>query len=191
MRQSPSDTSSSPSSNTSALPSRFTFEPLTLDDLPMLAEWLTRPHVAEWWDDRVALAELREDYEPAIRGDVAQQCYIVHYNGSAIGFIQSYTPALHHDDGWWLDEHDPGVRGIDQFIADASNLGRGLGTAMVNAFVDKLFSDSSVTRIQTDPSPTNGRAIRCYEKAGFHPARVLNTPDGPALLMYRDRTAAD
>jgi hypothetical protein len=27
----------------------LTFRPLTTRDLPLLQEWLSRPHVAEWW----------------------------------------------------------------------------------------------------------------------------------------------
>ena len=27
----------------------LSFRPLTLTDLPLLHEWLARPHVAEWW----------------------------------------------------------------------------------------------------------------------------------------------
>jgi RimJ/RimL family protein N-acetyltransferase len=58
---------------------------------------------------------------------------------------------------------------------------------MVRAFVAKLFDDPAVTRVQVDPFPSNGRAIRCYEKAGFQRVREIVTPDGPALLMHRDR----
>ena len=90
-------------------------------------------------------------------------------------------------DGWWLDEQDPGVRGIDQFLAHSEQLGRGVGTAMVRAFVLHLFADPTVTRIQTDPSPRNRRAIRCYEKAGFHAVGEVDTPDGRALFMVCDR----
>jgi aminoglycoside 6'-N-acetyltransferase len=36
-----------------------------------------------------------------------------------------------------------------------------------------------------DPDPTNARAIRAYEKAGFVKDRFVDTPDGPALLMVR------
>lgn len=87
------------------------------------------------------------------------------------------------------DEHDPGVRGIDQYLANAGQLGQGLGSSMVRAFVGMLFEDVSVTRIQTDPSPANARAIRAYEKAGFRRHAVVETPDGPALLMYCERGA--
>lgn len=62
-------------------------------------------------------------------------------------------------------------------------LGRGLGTAMVRAFVEMLFRDPSVTRVQTDPAPGNARAIRCYEKAGFRVTGEVETPDGRAVLM--------
>jgi ribosomal protein S18 acetylase RimI-like enzyme len=58
---------------------------------------------------------------------------------------------------------------------------------MVRAFVARLFADPAVTRVQTDPSPDNGRAIRCYAKAGFHPVGEVDTPDGRALLMVCER----
>lgn len=108
--------------------------------------------------------------------------------GRPIGYIQSYT-AMGSGDGWWTDEQDPGVRGIDQFLANAGDLGRGLGSLMVRTFVDMLFMDPAVTRVQTDPSPQNHRAIRAYEKAGFSAVGEIDTPDGRALLMIRERPA--
>jgi aminoglycoside 6'-N-acetyltransferase len=39
----------------------------------------------------------------------------------------------------------------------------------------------------TDPDPGNGRAVRAYEKAGFEREGLVDTPDGPALLMVRNR----
>jgi len=68
-------------------------------------------------------------------------------------------------------------------------LGRGLGSAMVRAFVEQLFQDPEVTRIQADPSPENERAIRSYSRAGFVAVRETVTPDGPAILMLRERSS--
>ena len=39
-------------------------------------------------------------------------------------------------------------------------------------------------------SRVNARAIRAYEKAGFSKDRLVDTPDGVALLMFRDAEAA-
>ena len=50
-----------------------------------------------------------------------------------------------------------------------------------------LFRDSTVTKIQTDPAPTNLGAIRCYEKVGFRKVGIVDTRDGPALLMVIER----
>ena len=109
-------------------------------------------------------------------------------NGEPIGYAQSYV-ALGSGDGWWEEETDPGVRGIDQSLANASQLGKGLGTKLVRALVELLFNDPEVTKIQTDPSPSNLRAIRCYEKAGFERQGTVTTPDGPAVYMVQTRQA--
>jgi RimJ/RimL family protein N-acetyltransferase len=164
----------------------FEFRPLTRADLPLLHEWLTRPHVAEWWSPPPSREEVEEEFGPLVDEQATTRPYIVWADGTPVGYIQSYV-AMGSGEGWWPDERDPGVRGIDQFLAHFDQLGRGLGTAMVQAFVQRLFTNPRVTRIQTDPSPENGRAIRCYEKAGFHTVREIDTPDGPALFMICDR----
>jgi RimJ/RimL family protein N-acetyltransferase len=105
-------------------------------------------------------------------------------DGEPIGYLQSYQAVAGHAEGWWLDVDDPGVHGIDLFLADEARLGRGLGTRVVRAFVAHLFADPAITLVQADPSPDNARAIRCYENAGFRRVREIVTPDGPALLMH-------
>ena len=122
-----------------------TFKPLTVHDLPMVHEWLQRPHVAEWWHEPTTLAELERDYLPGAMNATSTRAYISMLDDKPIGFIQSYV-ALGSGEGWWEQETDPGTRGIDQFLANAEQLGRGLGSAMVNAFVERLFEDPAVTK---------------------------------------------
>lgn len=166
-----------------------TFRPLAPADLPTLHDWLCRPHVSEWWGPPPSQAEVREDYLPLTEPGSTTRGYIALLQGQPIGFIQSYV-VLGSGDGWWEGETDPGARGIDQFLAKEEQLGQGLGSTMVRTFVDELFLDSSVTKVQTDPSPENRRAIRSYLRAGFLPQGEVITPDGPALLMVRYRSGS-
>ncbi|MFI0607219.1 MAG: GNAT family N-acetyltransferase [Anaerolineae bacterium] len=158
------------------------FQPIREQDLPMLHEWLLRPHVAQWWGPAESVDELRQDYVDGRKAPNATRAYIASFAGQPIGFIQAYV-VKDSGGGWWEDETDPGARGIDQFLADGDRLGQGLGRAMIRAFLDHLFADSTVTVVQTDPAPTNARAIRCYLGAGFRPVGPVTTPDGAALLM--------
>jgi RimJ/RimL family protein N-acetyltransferase len=165
---------------------RFSFRPLQAADLPMLHGWLSRPHWTEWWGKAPTLAEVEAEYGVSINDPGQVQPHVALLDGEPFAYIQSYV-AMGSGDGWWEDETDPGVRGIDQSIGDAAHLGKGLGTAMVKAFVARLLADPQVTRIQTDPDPRNARAIRCYEKAGFRAIGEVQTPDGTALLMLCER----
>jgi aminoglycoside 6'-N-acetyltransferase len=64
-------------------------------------------------------------------------------------------------------------------------IGRGHGSGFIRQFTDRLLA-SGIPRVVTDPDPLNVRAIRAYEKAGFVRDRMVETPDGPALLMVRE-----
>jgi AacA4 family aminoglycoside N(6')-acetyltransferase len=165
----------------------ISFRPLTASDLAMLHEWLNRPHVSEWWDNPKTYADVERDYLPSTTGESTTQPYIALLENEPIGFIQSYV-VMGSGDGWWEQETDPGARGIDQFLCNSEQLGRGLGRAMVHTFVEQLFQEPMVTKVQTDPSPKNERAIRCYRRAGFVDVGEVNTPDGLALLMVKERS---
>lgn len=78
-----------------------------------------------------------------------------------------------------------GTRGIDQLIGEPDMVGVGHGSALVRLFVERLLK-AGTPRVVTDPDPTNVRAIRAYEKAGFHKDRLVDTPDGRALLMVHN-----
>lgn len=161
----------------------ITFRPLARDDMELLYDWMRRPHIAEWWGGApAALHEVEEDFLPYLEPGSTTRGYIALEDGVPVGFIQSYVVAG-SGEGWWPDETDPGARGIDQSLCDAHRLGQGLGSRMVRAFVERLFEDSAVTKVQTDPAPHNARAIACYRKAGFEPVGEVDTPDGRALLM--------
>jgi RimJ/RimL family protein N-acetyltransferase len=176
-------------SGTTSHSPRITFRSITAADLSRLHEWVQRPHVAQWWEEPSSMHDIREEYLPVVEGRDSTRAWIAYEGDEPIGFIQAYVLA-NSGDGWWPDEKDPGARGIDQFLLDERRLGQGLGTVMVRSFVELLFGDPQVTVVQTDPAPHNARAIRCYEKAGFHRVGIVQTPDGAAHLMRCPRTVA-
>jgi len=47
---------------------------------------------------------------------------------------------------------------------------------MISEFVELLFKDKSITEIRVDPGPDNLRAIRSYEKVGFHKIQNISAP---------------
>ena len=162
--------------------SDFRFRRLLEEDLALLAEWLARPHVMEWWRPYPSIDSVREHYLPRIRGESVVTPYLAVLQGEPVGYVQSYV-AADVGDGWWPDAGDRGVWGTDQFLAEGGQLGQGLGTRMVRAFASFLFQDPGVRQIQVDPAVGNLRAIGCYRKAGFRPVGPVTTPDGESLLM--------
>jgi aminoglycoside 6'-N-acetyltransferase len=156
----------------------YAFRPMSVTDLPTIRRWLETPHVAQWWHDPAEQFELVSgDLD---HPDMAQ--FIVAADAREFAYLQCYNISA------WNNGFGPqpeGTRGLDQFIGEADMLGRGHGSAFIRVFADQLFA-SGTPRVVIDPDPANERAIRSYEKAGFCRGCVVDTPDGPALLMIRD-----
>jgi aminoglycoside 6'-N-acetyltransferase len=164
--------------------SPYQFRPVAAGDLPLLRQWLDRPHVREWWGDPVrGLATIA-----AHISDPMIELFIVSYRDVAIGYVQSWDP--HSEADHPCRDQPVGTRGIDQFIGEPEFIGLGHGSAFIRVFMDRLFA-AGVRRVVTDPNPRNARAIRAYAKAGFRPIDNRVTISGEALLMGCDaRTTA-
>lgn len=113
----------------------------------------------------------------------AMDPFVVAMEDRPFGYLQCYDPAA-----WSLQPfgaQPTGTRGIDQFIGEPNMIGRGHGSAFIRQFTDELLS-AGTPRVLTDPDPANSRAVRAYEKAGFHGERMVDTPGGFSLLMVRN-----
>jgi aminoglycoside 6'-N-acetyltransferase len=154
----------------------YDFRPLEARDLPIIGRWLANPHVAQWWGDPAEQFAL-------LCGDLgypAMDQFVVATDGAPFAYLQCYDPAAWPDNGFGPQPH--GTRGIDQFIGEPDMIDRGHGSALIRSFIAGLLQGGT-RRVITDPIPTNVRAIRAYEKAGLQRDRLVETPDGPALLM--------
>ena len=159
--------------------SSYTFRPMIAADLPLIRRWLGEAHVREWWGDPDEQFEL-------VSGDLdepAMDQFIVLAGMRPFGYLQCYCPTA------WNTGFGPqpeGTRGIDQFIGESDMTGQGHGSSFIRQFADEQLQ-RGLPRIVTDPDPRNRRAVRAYEKAGFVRDRMVDTPDGAALLMVREK----
>ena len=155
----------------------YRFRDMSAADLVMIRHWLQTPEVMRWWgepDEQYALVSGDLDHP-----DMDQ--FLVALDGRLFAYIQCYRLSTWNPG---FGEQPREARGIDQFIGEDEMIGCGHGSKFIRQFVDELFQNGT-PRVLTDPSPTNGRAIRAYEKAGFTKVGVVETPDGPSLLMMR------
>jgi aminoglycoside 6'-N-acetyltransferase len=160
------------------------FRAMSAVDLPMLSAWLTTPHVAAWWGEpEVELGYVRD----MIEGRDTTRPYIFSVDGEAVGYIQCWFIGDHQNASWiadhpWLAELPSDAVGVDLSIGDAGKLSRGIGSAALRAFAERLVKQGHRCII-IDPDADNSRAVRAYEKAGFRAIPHLVGRTGDTLIM--------
>jgi len=169
----------------------FQFEPVTERHLPMLRDWLSRPHVSEWWDD----PDTEIDYiRDMLAGRDSTRPFLFSLDGDICGYIQYWfigdaqTPEWIEKEPWLKDLPGDAV-GIDLTIADEDRLSGGMGSSVLHLFARRL-ADRGYKTIIIDPDPANTRAVRAYEKAGFVASFEHEGPEGRTLIMEFDKERA-
>jgi aminoglycoside 6'-N-acetyltransferase len=108
---------------------------------------------------------------------------IVSFEGRPFAYAQDY--AVHV----WPQPHfahlPPGSRAIDSFIGEPDMIGRGHGSAYLKLLAERLRVEGAPV-VAIDPDVDNLRARRAYEKAGFRGDTVVESGEGPAILMIFD-----
>jgi aminoglycoside 6'-N-acetyltransferase len=156
----------------------YGFRAMSAADLALIRHWLETPEVTRWWGDP-------DEQYASVSGDLDHpdmDQFIVSIDGRPFAYIQCYALSTWNQG---FGSQPPATRGIDQFIGEPDMIGRGHGSHFIRQFVDELLR-SGVPRVVTDPDPANVRAVRAYQKAGFERNRMVDTPDGRALLMVRN-----
>lgn len=160
--------------------SHYILRPFNHADLPLVARWLKTPEVIRWWGNpEHELALLTHDLnEPLMRQ------WIVEYQGRPFAYAQTYRA------GAWPQHHlkhlCPDTQMIDTFIGEPNMLGQGHGGAFLRKLAQKLIDEGSPA-VAIDPDARNARARRAYARAGFEGEKVVNSPEGPVVVMVFSR----
>jgi aminoglycoside 6'-N-acetyltransferase len=156
--------------------------PATAADVDLLQHWDRQPHVV------AALgADAGIDWTDELtRESDAQATLIGELDGRPIGLVQIVDPAREETHYWGAVEAD--LRAIDIWIGEATDLGRGYGTAMMHAALDRCFAIPEVHAVVIDPLTGNAAAHRFYRRFGFVPVgrRRFGTDD--CLVHRLERT---
>ncbi|TWT25977.1 GNAT family N-acetyltransferase [Planomicrobium sp. CPCC 101110] len=149
---------------------------MRVSDYEVMAQWLSTKEVLEFYGDvnsPFSVERVRRKYGPRINGDVPIHPYIVEMDKIPIGYIQQYYLTAEQKEEYGYPSNLK-IYGIDQFIGVPELFNQGIGTVMIKKFVDFLYETTDVQKLVLDPNLSNKRAIRCYEKCGFHKAIVIN-----------------
>ncbi|CAM3812332.1 GNAT family N-acetyltransferase [Tsukamurella ocularis] len=176
----------------------ITFRRVTREDFPLLASWLAEPHNRRWWNHETSPEAIERDFGPSVDGVEPSQDWLALGAGSAasgpdeldgagapFGLIQRQR---------WIDYADepetaavdalvglgPADWGIDYLIGSPAATGRGLGTAMIAAMCEVIFTELSGERVVVAVAAGNRRSWRALERAGFAlVGHVDIPPDNP------------
>ena len=161
-----------------------TLRPATPGDADRLRRWDEQPHVAasgsdpDWdWDAELARSP---DWRDQLVAEV---------DGRPIGVVQIIDPAREETHYW--GEVPLGLRALDVWIGEPSDLGKGYGTAMMHLALGKCFADPGVSAVLIDPLSSNTRAHRFYERLGFRFVERRRFEDDDCLVYRLARTDFD
>ena len=160
--------------------------------MTLLYDWFQEPTVKQWYARGTSwsVEDIKQKYLPRVQGKDNIPSFIIYKDEHPIGFIQYYWLTEHYPEGiqdanhlLFKQYHPNELVGIDLFLADQNNRGRGLGVRILSYFIQGL--PPNIRTIIVDPDATNHQAIRCYEKAGFE--RTDYSEDENYLLLLKRR----
>ena len=146
-------------------------------DYTLMVRWRREPHVAELWDadDRPFTYErAMEKYGPRTRGESPTTSCFIQLDGRPVGYIQCYPWSAYRSEADALSvPEDPDAWGIDVFLGEADLLSTGTGSRAISLILRFLFAERGASVVALVTHVWNHRAIRAYEKCGFHKVRVV------------------
>lgn len=150
--------------------------------MPLMCQWFNLPHVQTFYSLRPwAEEEIVEKFKKYITGEKPVLGFIVLMNENPIGYVQQYNISEQYEAGdySWLDQNlsqtvVSNAAGMDVFIGDEKLIGKGIGRAIIKAFMDNgIWSPFQYCVV--DPDVRNTSAINCYRKLNFQDHAVIDS----------------
>ncbi len=148
-------------------------------DYNLMVSWLSNPVVLKYYEGVKNVFDIKkvlDKFRPKVIGESLVVACIIEIHKSPAGYIQ-YFPINSNEDYDLKDELIVDISknnyGIDLFIADDGDRNKGYGTEILQLLLGYLFEQKDADEVFIDPQTWNERAIKCYEKCGFKPIKVI------------------
>lgn len=149
-------------------PQVLTFRPLTRADLPDVVRWQHSPAARRWFHaGGLTLEQAEERYGPRIDGTHPTRMFVALLGDRPIGYAQVYAAEPPPTEPGREVPAEP--VGIDYLVGEDDLVGRGIGTALIGAFIRQVVRPThpGATHVVARPDHRNHRSIRALEKNGF------------------------
>ena len=162
------------------------FRRLDIYDLENMHKWFNNDFVIEWFSKKKwTFKEIEEKYLPYINNEKPTQGYLILYDNTPIGYIQTYKIHDYQDYARFVDINE-NASGLDLFIGEQEFIHKGLGKDIIIKFLKEIvFSLSDSISCVLGPEPKNEIAIKTYKKVGFKYLKTIqiDDEDEPEYIM--------
>ncbi|TDD92255.1 N-acetyltransferase [Actinomadura rubrisoli] len=164
------------------------------NDFPLLAQWLSRPHVARWWNHDPSAEAVLRGFGPAARGEEPSEDLLASVDGRPFGLVQCCFLSDYPDyaaELATLADVPAGAMTIDYPIGDPDRTGHGLGTRMIESVLHRIWTvHPSATCVIVPVVAANRNSWRALERAGLRKTaegdlEPDNPIDDPTHHLYR------
>lgn len=139
-------------------------------DLPLVAEWLRRPHVTRWWGNP-------SDSLTAVREHRVKDSALICLGSVPVGYLCWQIPTRPELEVAGLADLPRDLVDVDIFIGESTATGHGVGSEALNQLCDELRR-RGVRLVGLAAAAQNRAACRAYEKAGFRHYRHFREGGG-------------
>jgi lysine N-acyltransferase len=169
-------------------------------DPELLAEWMTRPHLLESWEQDWDADRRRDNLRAQVAGTYSRPC-ILSLDFALLGepelgvrdiaYLEFYRAAK--DEIGRFYDSDPSDIGFHIATADTAVIGKGIMSAWISTMTTAVFAaDPACRRVLGDPDHRNVAISRSLAKAGFQLIGEIDVrPDRRIVLQYVPRTSED
>jgi aminoglycoside 6'-N-acetyltransferase len=146
--------------------------------MPVIERFFDDPVVDRIYGGRAQAIPSIEDHIDS--GEVTP--FLIMEGGDPRGYLQIYH--ANEDEFWDAFGVPRETFGMDLFLSGEQNRRRGLGRAAIQLGCTRLWRIPDIVRIQIDPDPANGAAIRAYAKAGFIAQGIFPGYESQGQMLY-------